>query len=293
MSLQLLLPLSAGLLYALASIVLKRATSDGAGPWRVTFVSNWVSGLAFAPLWFFGSEPFAWGHFWHAAIAGAAFFVGLVFTFLALSHGDVSVATPVLGTKVILVALLATFLAGESVPARWWVAAVLATAATALLGGGGGNAGDRRTFLRSLGYGLSAAASFALTDVLMQKWTHEWGFARFAPVMFLTVAVLSFGLVPHFRGRLRDLSASTWRWLLPGALLLAAQAACIAFAIASHGGATLVNILYASRGVWAVALVWAVGPWFQNHERTQGHGIMARRLAGSALLLGAIALAVI
>ena len=141
MSLHLILPLSAGLLYALASIVLKRATADGAGPWRVSFVANWVSALAFAPLWLVGGEPFAWTHLAHAIITGMAFFVGLVFTFLALSRGDVSVATPVLGTKVILVALLSTLLTGESVPARWWGAAVLATAATALLGGGGGKAG--------------------------------------------------------------------------------------------------------------------------------------------------------
>ena len=66
----------------------------------------------------------------------------------------------------------------------------------------------------------------------------------------------------------------------------------IAFAIMSYGEATLVNILYTSRGIWTIAIVWICGPWFGNTERSHGSKVMIRRLVGSGLILVAVKLAV-
>jgi drug/metabolite transporter (DMT)-like permease len=228
---------------------------------------------------------------WHAALAGAAFFFGQVFTFLALSRGDVSVATPVLGTKVVFVALFTVALTREPIPPAWWGAAALTVAATWLMGGGKAGRGDG-VFARSLAYGLAAAAGFSLTDVFAQKWAPAWGFSHFAPALFATVALLSFSLISQFQESIWSLSGATWRWLAPGALLLTAQAAGVAFAIMNFGAATRVNVLYASRGVWSVAIVWAIGHWFGNEERGHGHWVMARRFCGAVLLLAAIVLVV-
>jgi hypothetical protein len=106
--------------------------------------------------------------------------------------------------------------------------------------------------------------------------------------MFGTVAVLSVFLVPFFRGGLGGLA---WGWVGGGALLLTVQAAGVAYAIIAYGSATLTNVLYNSRGIWSVVLVWAVGHWFANRENQVGRGIMARRLAGALLLLSAIVVA--
>ncbi len=286
--LPLILPLAAAFLYAVAALTLKRATERGIGPWRVSFVTNWIQAMIFAPYWLMGGNAFSWLHLQHAAIVGMTFFLGQVFTFLALSRGDVSVATPVLGTKVIFVAVFATWLAAEPLTAGLWLAAILTTIATALLGG----------FFRGKGaspalgmlFGFSAAAAFALTDVLAQKWAPAWGFGRFAPMMFLTVALLSFLLVPLFKGKVRDLP---WRLVGPCAVLLGLQSSGIAYAIMVFGSATTTNIIYNSRGIWSVVLVWTVGHWFDNSERSLGRGVMARRLAGSSLLLAAIVIIVI
>jgi drug/metabolite transporter (DMT)-like permease len=197
----------------------------------------------------------------------------------------------VLGTKVIFVALLTVAITREPLSAPLWIASALTMAATALLGGGKTAAG-REAFARSLGYGFPAAAAFALTDVFAQTWAPAWGFGRFAPVMFLVVAVCSFALVPKFRAPLWELPPRTWRWLIPGAVVLSAQAFGIAFAIMTYGEATLVNILYASRGLWTVLLVWGIGHWFENGERGLGRAVMLRRLAGAGLLVVAVFLAV-
>ena len=281
--LPLLIPLASAFVYAFAAVILKRATERGVGPWRVSFVTNVVQALIFAPFWLGAAGQFAWHHLLHAAVTGAAFFLGQIFTFLALTRGDVSVATPVLGMKVLLVALFTVLLTNDRLSPVLWLAAILTAVATALLGGGG--TAQKRSALPSIGFSFLAATAFALTDVLAQKWAPAWGFARFAPAMFATVAALSLTLIPFFRGRLRDLP---FRWVLPGAALLGIQASGVAYAIMVFGSATLTNIVYNSRGIWSVLLVWTIGHWFDNTERSHGHAVMGRRLAGSVLLLGAI-----
>lgn len=284
----LLLPLLAALGYALAALMLKRATQGGAGPWRVSFITNAVQAAIFSLLWLWpAAHPATATHVGHAMISGLVFFVGQVFTFLALSRGDVSIATPVLGSKVVFVALFTVLFGAAVVTPAMWAAVGLTALATALLGMG--RAAQPGAFARSLLYGFSAAAAFALTDVLQERWVKAWGFSHYAATMFLTVGVLSLALVPFFHESLRALPAVAWRWALAGGGLLAVQAVGVAWSIVALG-ATTTNVLYNSRGVWSVVLVWTVGHWFGNSERTQGRAVMWRRLAGSALLLVAILL---
>lgn len=286
-----ILPLCSALGYAFAALMLKRATERGAGPWRVTFITNWVAAAVFAPWWFTPHLPFTWSNLFHAITCGIAFFIGQIFTFLALSRGDVSVATPVLGTKVIFVAVLGVALAGEKLGPMMWIAAFLTAMATMMLGGRspGHNA---HHFGKSLFYGFSAAASFAMTDVLQQRWVQQWGFGPFAGTTFLTIAVLSIGLIPFFRAPLGSLAKSSWRWALAGGLTLSLQATGMAYSIATFHEVTTTNVLYNTRGIWSVVLVWLIGHWFDNAERQQGSRVMLRRLFAAGLLLVAVVLSI-
>ena len=92
------LPLCSAVGYTFAALMLKRATQQGVGPWRVTFIVNCAAAVVFAPWWLTGGAPFNWHSFWHAVLCGATFFIGQILTFLALNKGDVSITTPVLGT---------------------------------------------------------------------------------------------------------------------------------------------------------------------------------------------------
>jgi drug/metabolite transporter (DMT)-like permease len=284
------LPLCSALGYAFAALMLKRATERGAGPWRVTFITNWVAAAVFSPWWLAPHQPFSEANLLHAMACGLTFFVGQIFTFLALVRGDVSVATPVLGTKVIFVAIFAIAWAGEKLNAGMWLAVFLTVVAMVLLSGRG--AGHAHHFGKSLFYGFSAAASFALTDVLQQRWVQQWGFGPFAASMFLTIAVLSFGLIPVFSAPLRDLAPASWRWALAGGLALSLQATGMAYSIATFHEVTTTNILYNTRGIWSVVLVWAIGHWFENVERQQGASTMLRRLFAAMLLLAAVLLSI-
>jgi hypothetical protein len=48
--------------------------------------------------------------------------------------------------------------------------------------------------------------------------------------------------------------------------------------------------LYNTRGIWSVVLVWVIGHWFSNTERSIGKRAMLRRLAGALILLAAVLL---
>ena len=244
-----IIPLSAALGYAFAALFLKRASDGGAGSLRAAAVTNWVAAALFSLWWLRGGAPFAWSHLWHAMLAGACFFTGQIFTFLALSRGDVSIATPVLGTKVIFVVLFGKMLTSDPVPGVWWIAAVMTAVGTAFLGWSGKKSGRIGA---GIALGFVAAACFSMTDILCQMWAPAWGFAHFAPALFWTVAALSLALVPMFREPLSEIPRPAMPWLIAGALLVALQACGVAYSIMVFGSATRTNILYNTRGVWSV-----------------------------------------
>jgi drug/metabolite transporter (DMT)-like permease len=288
-----LLPATSAVGYVLAVLLLKRAATLGAGLWRTTFVANNVMAVAFAPFWLLGGRDMTWTTVWQAGAAAALFFAGQIFTFLALA-GHVSLATPVLGLKILFVAAASALLVAEPVRAAWWWAAALGTAGVALLQwtpGGGAGARDRAKTGATVAFAALAAACFAVADVLVQRFAPIWGVGRFLPAMFAWVAIFSLGLPPFFDAPLSRLPRETWRWLAPGALLLAAQAAGMAYTLGTHGRATAANVLYGTRGLWSVLAVGLLGAWLGSaEERALPASLLRRRLLGAGLMLAAVAL---
>lgn len=279
------IPLCSAVGYTFAAMALKRAM-DGGHPWRVLFIVNLIGAVFFQTWLLHGGEPFTAANIFHAVLAGTAFFIGQVFTFIAISRGDISIATPVLGTKVIFVALLVFVTGGEELGWKLWVATFLTSLALALLGGEWRANRDR--LLVSVGFAFLASIAFAATDVMQQLWVRDFGFGRFAPVMFATVGLLSFALIPFFSAPLRAMPRPMVVWALGGGTLLTIQAMGIAYCIAVYHEVTVTNVLYNTRGLWSVALVWVVGHWFANAEKQVGGAIMARRLLGALILLAAV-----
>jgi drug/metabolite transporter (DMT)-like permease len=195
----LLLPLSSALLYVVGALLVKRSAEPGVGVWRTAFVSNLIAAALFQPLLLLGGDWQPLSRWWQPAVVAVFFLLGQVFNFVALTRGDVSLATPVLGVKIILVALFTTLLLAGGIGTKLWLAAGLSTGAIALLNLGGG--GRHHHVGRTIVAAALSAASFALFDVLVQKWAPPWGAGRFLPVMLWFVAALAFAFVPMFRAR--------------------------------------------------------------------------------------------
>lgn len=286
----LLLPLSAAVVYALGSISIKRALSDGVVVGQSFHLSNVVLGLVFLPLLFLGLATIDWTIVWKPMVMGTAFFVGHWLTFGAIRRGDVSLVTPLMGTKVVFVALGVVVLSGKVPSVPLWIAAFLTTLGIFVMGLGDLKGGSRLFF--TIAVTLASALVFGVSDVLVSTWARGFGAMPFLAVGSGTVAVWS--LVMWFcQGRpvfFPKGPGSGWAWA--GAIFIAVQAMVMGIGLALFDDATGINIVYASRGLWVIALVVLFGHWLGNREhRDQGRGFLWR-VAGTLLLSVAIVIAV-
>ena len=282
-------PLIAALCYTFSALLLKRSSELGVGLWRTTFVANLVVAVLFSLLWLLGGPPVQTGLLWQPGVIALCLFGGQISQFLALEKGDVSVAVPVFGLKVVLVAFFTPFVIGEAVGLKLWAAACLSVLGVTFL-----NRKDGDKAAKNIGITLTAgglgAICFAMFDVLVQKWGPAWGVGRLLPLIFWMNGVLSFALIPMFKAPLRTVARDAWPWLLLGSALLGTQSIIFVSTIAIYGKATAANVVYASRGLLSVALVWLVGHWFANQEQHLGPRIMRWRMIGATLMLAAIVL---
>jgi drug/metabolite transporter (DMT)-like permease len=282
-----LFPLAAALFYSFGALVLKRSNDLGVGVWRTTFVVNLIVAVCFSFLWLLGGPPLQPDKLWQPAIIALCLFAGQLTQFLALDRGDVSVVVPVFGLKVVIVALFTPWIVGEPVSASLGLAALLSVAGVTFL-----NRKEEGVKSRSMGAAIAAgcggAVSFALFDMLVQKWGASWGAGRLLPYVFWLNAMLSFGLIFLFRAPLSAIPRPAWGWLLGGALLLGCQSVMFVSFLAIYGKATAANVIYSARGLLSVLLVWTVGHWFQNAEQALGARVLKWRLAGAVLMLAAI-----
>ena len=281
-------PLTAGLVYALSALYIKQATVEGGGLWRVNFLINWGQAVFMAPLLLLGHGPLDPIALWHILLTSLLFFAGQVSVFVALRFGDVSIVTPVMGLKVVMVAAMVTAFAHEKLPPIWWVAAAISTAATFLLGSGKRSANG--SLLPALLGGAIAAAAFSGVDVCFQMWADRMGVWRFSACVCIAMGLWSLALLPFLEGPWWRLPKSAQRAFWPGLAATIGQIVLMAYCVVQLKGAAWSNLLYSSRGVWSIVLVWFAGPAFGNSERDAGADAMVRRLAGAVLMLAAIAL---
>jgi drug/metabolite transporter (DMT)-like permease len=127
-------PALAALLYAAAAIVTKRALAEDAGVMRFTFLCN----LLFVAVFAIPALPqlvnAQWSEVLWPILGGTFFFLGQIFTVAAIRVGDVSVQSPLMGSKVVFVAALSVVFGAETIGAHWWSAAALTMIAVFLLG---------------------------------------------------------------------------------------------------------------------------------------------------------------
>jgi len=160
----------------------------------------------------------------------------------------------------------------------------------------GAAAGDRsdRSMLRSLltiGLALLAAVSLSLFDAGLQLWGRRWGAAVFLPAMFVCTGLWSLALLPCADRPRKLLGTPILAPLLIGTLLMALQAMSMSWSLSRFGDATRINIVYALRGLWAVALARLLSGTFATAERQHSRSVMLLRLIGAILLTASVVIA--
>jgi drug/metabolite transporter (DMT)-like permease len=284
------LPLVASVLFAIGLMFVKKASQAGVGTGALTFVTNVWSALLFAGLWTLDSSDTPWERLWQPGLVAILYLLGQVCTFLAVQRGDVSVATPILSVKVLLVAVFLTLIAGQSVSISIWLAALAAAVGVALIQRGEG-AARHGSIMASVVFALLAAAWFALFDVLVQRWAPEWGLGRFLPIVFGVAGIFSLAMLPWLD--LHPLVARGRGPLVSGGFLIALQSLFVVLTVARFGDAARVNVVYSLRGIWGVALAWIFAHWLEGGELHVSRRVMASRLAGAMLVAAAVIVAIV
>lgn len=286
----LLIPLLAAAVYAGASLFFKQAYAAGAGSQAVFLWVNLTGMVMFFPLFAFSAGLPPVSEWWKPALMALLFYTGHWTTFAAIKAGDVSLVTPLMGTKVVLTALVARAVSATPLPGGLWMAAVLTTAGILVLG-----LRDlrRAASAAAVGWCLLSAAIFAVADVLIGHWAAGFGRPAFLASTFLILGAISLVSTGFQRAPFRVPRAAR-RTLALGSVLVMAQSLSMAAGIAWFNDPAAMNILYGTRGLWSLALVWFAGRWFGNMERhTAPQGVMALRLTGSLLILASVGVAVL
>ncbi len=283
------LALVAAFLYTAATFFFKNALLRGASANQVNLAANLGVVLLTQPFWFLDRPDLPNAPLWQPLLCSVTFFLGQLFTFTALRRGDVSVATPLLATKILFVTAFNALLFGMDISVRYWVATLIATGALVLVTGGAPRGQARAIGFTAL-FSLLSALFFSLTDVFVQRWAGAFDTMPFIPVLYGGAGLLSVVYYLMTDRRAFFISRKVWPPLSVGVCLLSVQLLMIFLSIVWSKDATAVNVLYASRCIWSVVAAWTAGQLFGLKDREAGTRVMLRRLAGAVLLFGAIIL---
>lgn len=88
-----------------ATLTSKRAMEMNRDPWGTLFITNAVTALVFLPLFAWESKRFDLERAWQPLVAGALFVAAQVAAYKSFAVGDLSVAVPAQGTKVLAATL--------------------------------------------------------------------------------------------------------------------------------------------------------------------------------------------
>lgn len=287
----LLLPLAAAIIYALGSILIKRALAVGVTMDQSFHLTNFAIGILFVPLFFFEEKSIDFASIWKPIVMGFTFFVGTWLTFIGIKRGDVSLVTPLMGTKVVFVALGVVLLTGRIPSAALWLAAFLTAAGILVMGIADMRKGHHVIFTILITF--ASAAVFGVCDVLVSWWAPLFGAPTFLAIGSLMVSVFS-GVLWLFQGRPGlHLPRSAGKWAWWGAFCVGIQAIFMGVGLSFFNDATGINVVYASRGLWVIAIVVVLGQTLGNREHHETGRAFLWRVAGTVMLTGAIVIAVV
>lgn len=269
---------------------MKSASNSGVDIWRTCFVSNIVTFLAFSPFLLFAKDWPVWSLYWQPAVVAMLFVIGQVFTLVSVTKGEISVAAPVLGLKIIFVPFFVFLLGISSLHYTIWLASGLATIGVVLL-----NYNDQATVGSRVRFSVICAATgatcYALFDVCVQQYSPNWNRSTFLPVMFFMCMVGSIVFIPLFESPISTTPRKAWIPLLVGSLLFAGQALGIVCSISFWGHAAEANVLYSTRGLWGLIMVWVLGKRLHASDSSLTWRTFLARLAGTLCLLLAVIVA--
>lgn len=225
----------------------------------------------------------------------ACYLAGQAALLAALRRADASRVVPLLGLKIVMLALIVTFVQRTPLDGRQWLAVAMCVAAAAILQG-------RRDPVPAgvVGLMLGASAGFAMADLQIVQLidaveaaggggSRLWASGLAAATTYVCCGGVAAALLPWTMPR----DAIDWSAAVRyGAVWLGGMAAL--YACFGLLGAVFGNVLQSSRGVLAVVIGAALAHLgWHDLERKVDRATFVRRIAATLLMSAAIAVYVI
>ena len=279
-------------MFAFGALFLKRSTHSGINNWTQIFVANLIAATLFSSFLVLDGTFYGVQHLWQPAVVGLAYVVGQILILSAVHIGDVSVATPVASSKVLVVAGLATLFTETEPTTALWIAAALAAVGVTMINFVVPKS-DRSVVLKTVMLAFGGGASFAVFDICLSSFAPNWGTGYIIPLSFWFVGFYSLCLYPLTDRSFANIKNKLWKSLLLGAALVAVQGGFLAYALATNSDdATGINVVYSLRGMWGVLFAWLLAGYFGGREANMPRGVMVSRLAGALLLVAAVVITI-
>lgn len=216
--------------------------------------------------------------------------VAAQFTFTqAMRAGDASFVVPMMGFKLLIVAVLSAFWLGEIYKPLVYVGAAGAFASLFLL-----TDGRPPKSLSSVFWVLVTCTLFGFIDVLIVRLIHQ-GLSPMAIAFYVMVGP-SLLLLPLLLHRLRGrwgLSRAFGRDLAGYSLTQVAGLVLLMLAFGLAGKATIINILQTSRGLWVLVVVYGLGKLGLNGMERLSARQYAWRVSGASLMMCSLAVVIL
>lgn len=245
------------------------------------------------------AQPADWGWAITTTVFVALFYLtGNTLLFFALRVTDASRIAPLLGFKLVLLALVTHVVLGDHLLAQQWVAVVLATAAAWILGASGG-----KLPWASVALTLGSCAGFVGSDVFISMMVPAWLPAGMEQadakggelvrasmtgmsLVYVWCGLIAFVLLPLAK----PWKAAHWRGAAPYASAWLMAMVCL-FSTFALVGIVLGNILQATRGLMSIVLGVVVVKMGHHHIETHAPmKVVIQRGLAAAMMVGAIAL---
>lgn len=285
------IPLLCAIVYCFGTFFIKRATSYGVGAMRILFLSNWTLFIFSLPSLVKNPEVLDWALLWVPVVTSLCEFSAGILLMLSIRMGNLSIQIPLMGTKVVFVAMFSMLIFGYPVPLGWWIGVCVTVLAIFLVGFS--KFKQTRTTYLSMLLTISSMIIYALRDLVIVDKAAAFGHDAFFPLTFGITAILSLFLIPLFRKQLWSTPARAWKWSLVGVALLGLQQYAFMSILAQFDDVTPINIVYSSRGVWSVVIAWVIAHFFKGQEIHTPRPVFVRRFIGSVLMCVAIVIVLV
>ncbi len=280
-------PFFAAILYCGSVTLVKSVSQSGTlSGTSMLVMNNLLSGIVFIPAIFFEAEFPSISIIWQPLIASVFCAIGNIATFICAEKGEVSLMTPIMGIKILIVIMLARVILDIELPHTITIAGAMCCVAVFIMG-------YTKNSLRSPKLGLTislamlACASYAACDIFIQKYAPNF---TSNAMLSLTSIAMPLSIIPLLPNFVREVKKSDRKTLTLGAgsaALMILEMYLMFLSISGEVGASLCNILYNTRGLISIVMIYFLGKHFVFLKELSSASAI-RRCIGALMIMLAV-----